>query len=82
MSIEEVNGINHVVLRNMAGTALFYGILNKSAARIKVIEQEKKWKLKFTVAVTDAAKKVNVEHVEGTFLCKADRDNFENVYSE
>lgn len=81
MSIEEAAGVSHLVFRTLTGTALFKGILNKSAAKIKVIEKPKKWRLKFTVVVTDANKKVQVEHLEATFLCLNDRDNFEKVYN-
>ena len=82
MSIEDIAGVNHLVFRTLTGTALFQGILNKSAAKIKVVEKPKKWRLKFTAVVTDSNKKIQVEHLEASFLCLNDRDNFEKVYNK
>jgi len=45
-----------------------------------MVEKEKKWRLKFTAVVTNGSGKVQVEHLEATFLCLNDRDNFEKVY--
>jgi len=42
LSIEEASGANHLVFRTLTGNALFTGILNKSAAKIKVVEKERK----------------------------------------
>jgi hypothetical protein len=80
LSIEEASGAYHLVFRTLTGNALFNGILNKSAAKIKAVEKEKKQRLKLTVVVLDANKKIQVEHLEVTFLRQSDRDNFEKVY--
>jgi hypothetical protein len=71
---------NHLVFRSLTGVALFTGVLNKSAAKIKIVVKEKKQRLKLTVAVYDTAKHLRIEHVEVTFLQQSDRDNFEKVY--
>ncbi len=71
-----------MVFRTLTGNALFQGILNKSAAKIRIVEKEKKWRLKFTVVVSDTSKRIQVEHLEVTFLCMNDRDNFEKVYNK
>lgn len=68
LSIEEASGANHLVFRTLTGNALFTGILNKSAAKIKVVEKERKQRLKLTVVVMDASKKIQIEHLEATFL--------------
>ena len=80
LSIEETSGANHLVFRTLTGMNLFTGILNKSAAKIKVVEKMQKHRLKLTVVVIDASKKIQVEHLELTFLRQSDRDNFEKVY--
>jgi hypothetical protein len=82
LSIEEASGVSHLVFRTLTGNALFQGILNKSAAKIRIVEKEKKWRLKFTVVVSDTSKRIQVEHLEVTFLCMNDRDNFEKVYNK
>jgi hypothetical protein len=68
LSIEEANMANHLVFRSLTGVALFSGVLNKSAAKIKIVVKEKKQRLKLTVAVYDTAKNLRIEHVEVTFL--------------
>jgi hypothetical protein len=82
LSIEEASGVSYLVFRTLTGNALFQGILNKSAAKIRIVEKEKKWRLKFTVVVSDTSKRIQVEHLEVTFLCMNDRDNFEKVYNK
>jgi hypothetical protein len=39
LSIESANGVSHIVFRNLTGKVLFSGVLNKSAAKIKVIAE-------------------------------------------
>jgi hypothetical protein len=57
LSIEKTNEVNYIVFRNFTGKVLFSGIVNKQAAKIKVLEDENKRKLKFTCVVTDQNKK-------------------------
>lgn len=80
LSIEEQRGAYFLVFRSMTGITLFSGVLNKQAAKIKVVVKERKQRLKLTVVVTDADKKLQIEHLEVTFLQQSDRDNFEKVY--
>ena len=61
---------------------LFSGTLNKQLAKVKVLEDENKRKLKFTCVVTGQDKKMQVEHLEVTFLCLTDLECFQNVYVE
>lgn len=57
LSIEKVNGTPHVVYRTLTGQVLFSGVMNKAAAKTKVLTAEddpkhaNKYKIKFTVAV-------------------------------
>jgi len=55
LSIELSKEISFIVYRTFAGTTLFQGAINKPTGKIKVVEEvetkEKKFKVKFTVAV-------------------------------
>ena len=67
LAIEEAGGINYVIYRTFAGRSLFQGIYNKPGAKIKDVDGDKIWKVKFTVAVK-ADKGMALEHVEVQFL--------------
>ena len=62
-SIEKSNDISHVVYRALTGQVFFQGILNKAAAKIKVLTEEddpknaQKFKVKFTAVVKNKESK-------------------------
>ena len=57
LSIEKINDTHHVVYRALTGQVFFQGVLNKAAAKTKVLTEADdpkhahKFKVKFTVAV-------------------------------
>lgn len=55
LSVELSKDISYIVYRTFAGATLFQGTINKPSGKIKVVETlestEKKFKVKFTVAV-------------------------------
>lgn len=82
LSIELSKEIFYIVYRTFAGATLFQGAISKPSGKIKVMETtEKKFKVKFTVAVKASAG-MKLEHCEATFFNRNDRDNFIQVYTD
>ena len=80
MSIELSRDIYYIVYRTFAGATMFSGVLNKPSGKIKLIEANEKFKVKFTVAVKSSVG-MKLEHCEATFFNRNDSDNFISVYT-